>query len=90
MARTTWIGRPAELEQLLPRRGQSFTGLRTGFGRRCDRQPARELFRRLCEVGRALASLSRCQAPSLTHIAQVCGGWTIKNLVNAKLRPGLA
>ena len=28
--------------------------------------------------------------PSLTHIAQVCGGWTIKNLVNAKLRPGLA
>jgi hypothetical protein len=28
--------------------------------------------------------------PSLTHIAQVCGSWTIKNLVNAKLRPGLA
>ena len=28
--------------------------------------------------------------PSLTHIAQMCGGWTIKNLVNAKLRPGLA
>ena len=26
---------------------------------------------------------------SLTHIAQVCGGWTIKNFVNAKLRPGL-
>jgi hypothetical protein len=29
-------------------------------------------------------------AHSLTHIAQVCGSWTIKNLVNAKLRPGLA
>ena len=28
--------------------------------------------------------------PSLTHIAQVCGSWTIKNLVNAKLRLGLA
>jgi hypothetical protein len=27
---------------------------------------------------------------SLTHIAQVCGSWTIKNLVNAKLRAGLA
>jgi hypothetical protein len=27
---------------------------------------------------------------SLTHIAQVCGGWTIENLVNAKLRRGLA
>src|SRR5215475_8206813 len=30
------------------------------------------------------------RAPSLTHIAQVCGGWTVKNLVNAKLRPGRA
>jgi hypothetical protein len=28
--------------------------------------------------------------PSLTHIAQVCGSWIVKNLVNAKLRPGLA
>ena len=28
--------------------------------------------------------------PSLTHIAQVCGGWTIKDPVNAKLRPGPA
>src|SRR3977135_422996 len=28
--------------------------------------------------------------PSRTHIAQVCGGWTIENLVNAKLRRGLA
>ena len=28
--------------------------------------------------------------PSLTHIAQVCGSWTIKSLVNAKLRRGLA
>ena len=30
------------------------------------------------------------QPPSLTNIAQVCGSWTIKNLVNAKLRAGLA
>ena len=37
---------------------------------------------------RALQPIVR--PPSLTHIAQVCGGWTIKNLVNAKLRPGLA
>src|SRR3569832_968801 len=28
--------------------------------------------------------------PSLTHIAQVCRSWAIKNPVNAKLRPGLA
>lgn len=28
--------------------------------------------------------------PSLTHIAQVRGGRTIKNLVNAELRPGIA
>src|SRR4051812_20965004 len=28
--------------------------------------------------------------PSPTHIAQVCGGWTVENLVNAKLRRGLA
>jgi hypothetical protein len=28
--------------------------------------------------------------PSLTHIAQVCGGWTIKNPVNAKLRARFA
>jgi hypothetical protein len=28
--------------------------------------------------------------PSLTHIAQVCGGWTIKDPVNAKRPPGLA
>jgi hypothetical protein len=27
---------------------------------------------------------------SLTHIAQVCGGWTIKDPVDAKLRSGLA
>ena len=27
--------------------------------------------------------------PSLTHISQVCCGGTIKNVVNAKLRPGL-
>src|SRR5438270_14002899 len=27
---------------------------------------------------------------SLTHIAQVCCSWTIKNLANAKPRPGLA
>ena len=28
--------------------------------------------------------------PSPTHVAQVCGSWTIKNLFDAKLRPGLA
>ncbi len=27
---------------------------------------------------------------SLTHIPQVCGGWIVKNPLNAKLRPGLA
>lgn len=32
----------------------------------------------------------RVKRPSLTYIAQVGGGSTIKNPVNAKLRPGLA
>jgi PhnB protein len=39
---------------------------------------------------RQLATRYGVRPPSLTHIAQVCGSWTNKNLVNAKLRPGLA
>ncbi|MGF6999965.1 DNA-binding MarR family transcriptional regulator [Paraburkholderia sp. GAS32] len=43
---------------------------------------------RLRKIGPSAQPIVR--QPSLTHIAQVCGGWTIKNPVNAKLRPWLA
>src|SRR5579862_832085 len=37
-----------------------------------------------------LAGFHQLRPPSFTHIAHVCGRWTIKNPVDAKPRPGLA
>src|SRR6476619_1877953 len=61
-----------------------WTSSTCGIGRGFRHAPVQRMVR---AAGRPLQPT---RPPSLTHIAQVCGGWTFKNLVNPKQRPGLA